>query len=485
MDDCSVLLEPVNIHRNIYISLVVTILKESPAISCRSKLFKGVFLSLLPSDLISCLQNISTEPHKEGSLQVAVNVIENHFDCKVPCSPLSCSPLFSLQRKVICEEHCKSLIIQILCLALDIFSLPFKRCFLLNEEDWPFEWVAIQQSSSPDADSIPIWLDAKNEIAVGNFNSLFKIVQSRKKKCVILQFTGDEQPLVCNTLWNFTLSASMRKWLSKICQIAKKEEKKRKAPATEDDGFPATLAGFQNHPLYVLESKIGKRQALIPTAKAVGEFREIPIFLRSHLSPLKSRDAWARLGRVISQGQEPASRQTYVPRVKKLADEDGKATNELYAEWQTEPFKPKVAANGIVPKNSFGNVELFHPSMLPIGCVHLPYNGIHKIAAKLEVDWATAIVGFKFHGGRASPRSLGIVVCEEYSEQVMEAYNQFMEALELAKEKIAQEEEHKREKINARLQALIKKFEDSTSESVVVNYEKESKNIAIDSFDSL
>ena len=44
---------------------------------------------------------------------------------------------------------------------------------------------------------------------------------------------------------------------------------------------------------------------------------------------------------------------------------------ELFGEWQVEPYDPPTAKDGKVPRNEFGNVELFKPSMLPKGCVHV------------------------------------------------------------------------------------------------------------------
>lgn len=46
-------------------------------------------------------------------------------------------------------------------------------------------------------------------------------------------------------------------------------------------------------------------------------------------------------------------------------------TRELYGEWQTQKYQPKAVQNGRIPRNKFGNVELFHPDMLPAGAVHL------------------------------------------------------------------------------------------------------------------
>lgn len=63
-------------------------------------------------------------------------------------------------------------------------------------------------------------------------------------------------------------------------------------------------------------------------------------------------------------------------------------------------FEPPFAENGRIPRNEFGNVELFQPCMLPIGCVHLKgYPNMNKVCRKLKVDCVAAVVGFDAHGG--------------------------------------------------------------------------------------
>lgn len=44
---------------------------------------------------------------------------------------------------------------------------------------------------------------------------------------------------------------------------------------------------------------------------------------------------------------------------------------ELFGVWQTKPYEPPTAENGLVPRNAYGNVELFKPEMLPKKTVHL------------------------------------------------------------------------------------------------------------------
>lgn len=44
---------------------------------------------------------------------------------------------------------------------------------------------------------------------------------------------------------------------------------------------------------------------------------------------------------------------------------------ELFGEWQTTEYIPPEAKDGIVPRNEYGNVDLFKKSMLPKGTVYI------------------------------------------------------------------------------------------------------------------
>ncbi len=44
---------------------------------------------------------------------------------------------------------------------------------------------------------------------------------------------------------------------------------------------------------------------------------------------------------------------------------------DVFGEWQTDPYIPPPAVDGKVPRNEFGNVELFQMSMLPLGTTYL------------------------------------------------------------------------------------------------------------------
>lgn len=98
---------------------------------------------------------------------------------------------------------------------------------------------------------------------------------------------------------------------------------------------------------------------------------------------------------------------------------------DLYGYWQTKEYEPPHAECGRVPRNEFGNVELFQPQMLPRGCVHLRgMPNLNRVARKLRVDCAAAVVGFDAHGGFSHAVYDGWVVCAESRDLLVDAHRQ-------------------------------------------------------------
>lgn len=71
-----------------------------------------------------------------------------------------------------------------------------------------------------------------------------------------------------------------------------------------------------------------------------------------------------------------------------------------------------MSLQGKIPKNVFGNIELFHQNMLPKATVHLLLPDASQIAKRLGLEFARAMTGFDFVRGKAVPRIQGIVVKE-------------------------------------------------------------------------
>lgn len=48
--------------------------------------------------------------------------------------------------------------------------------------------------------------------------------------------------------------------------------------------------------------------------------------------------------------------------------------------------------------------------------------GLNRVCKKLRIDCAPAVIGFDFHSGACHPTFDGFVVCEEFSEKVVEEW---------------------------------------------------------------
>ena len=74
-----------------------------------------------------------------------------------------------------------------------------------------------------------------------------------------------------------------------------------------------------------------------------------------------------------------------------------------------------IATDRKVPKNEYGNVEFFEcsPALLPAGTEHVRGDQISRVASKLGLNYAPALVGFETRQGRQVPVLDGIIVCKE------------------------------------------------------------------------
>lgn len=175
------------------------------------------------------------------------------------------------------------------------------------------------------------------------------------------------------------------------------EEQEEAANKHEQQGLPTTFSEFKNHPKYALKRHMLKCQAFYPKNPPVlGEFRGELVYPREAVHVLRSRDQWYRNARTVLDGEEPYA--TVKARPKFDRKQDTWVTGQMmdvFGEWQTGPFKPPSAVNGKIPRNAYGNVDLFHPEMLPLGTVYLELPGLNKVAADLELDCAPCVIGFE------------------------------------------------------------------------------------------
>ncbi|THH11143.1 hypothetical protein EW145_g849 [Phellinidium pouzarii] len=194
------------------------------------------------------------------------------------------------------------------------------------------------------------------------------------------------------------------------------------------EGMPTSIAGFKDHSLYVLEKHLKREEVIFPKIE-MGKFRGVSVYPRSNVVPLKTAENWMRIGRRVKEGAQAMKlvKQRAVTihrrRAMEQAQQDGdEMLQGLYSEAQTELYVPEPVVDGIIPKNDFGNIDLYTPSMLPRGAVHIPYKRAAKIARNLGFDYAEAVTSFEFKKGRAFPVISGIVIAAENEETLLNAY---------------------------------------------------------------
>lgn len=212
-----------------------------------------------------------------------------------------------------------------------------------------------------------------------------------------------------------------------------------------------TLQSLKASADYVLERFLRREEALRPSAQPVRTFasgkgdniKEEPVYLRSDVERCLTAESWHKEGRRPKAGEAPMKlvpvRAVTITR-KREAEEHERQTGEkqmqgLYSWDQTEYIIPPPIVDGIIPKNAYGNIDCFVPSMVPRGAAHIALRGTVRICKKLEIDFAEAVTGFEFGNKRAVPICTGVVVAKENERTVRDAWRQYNEEQRRKEEK--------------------------------------------------
>ncbi|KAJ5604538.1 hypothetical protein N7510_009692 [Penicillium lagena] len=216
-------------------------------------------------------------------------------------------------------------------------------------------------------------------------------------------------------------------------ELRRKQPEKKK-PAQAGD----TLQSLRTSTEFVLERFLRREEALRPGAESVRTFiagkgaraKEEPVFRRTDVVKCMSAESWHKEGRQVCAGAVPLKR---VPiravtlirkrEVDELERETGKKPLQgLYARDQTEYITPPPIQDGVIPKNTYGNIDCFVPSMVPQGAAHVPWPGTVRVCKKLGIDYAEAVTGFEFGSKMAVPVIQGVVVAAENESLLKDAW---------------------------------------------------------------
>jgi xeroderma pigmentosum group C-complementing protein len=211
------------------------------------------------------------------------------------------------------------------------------------------------------------------------------------------------------------------------------QPEKKKTTQTVD-----TLQSLRTSTEFVLERFLRREEALRPGAEPVRTFiagkgaraKEEPVFRRSDVLKCLSTESWHKEGRQPKPGAVALKRvpiRAVTLMRKREVDELHRQTGEkplqgLYARHQTEYIIPPPIQDGRIPKNEYGNIDCFVPSMVPAGAAHVPLPGTVRVCKKLGIDYAEAVTGFEFGSKMAVPVIQGVVVAAENEGLLRDAW---------------------------------------------------------------
>ncbi|TID20665.1 Rad4-domain-containing protein [Venturia nashicola] len=200
------------------------------------------------------------------------------------------------------------------------------------------------------------------------------------------------------------------------------------AARAASEGMPRNVQDFKDHPYYALERHLRRNEVLHPKQEvgriAVGASaatRFETVYRRRDVHVVRSAAKWFRLGQQIKIGEQPLKyvRTRQVRGREPSLDPDSEAAQTaLYALFQTDLYIPDPVINGHIPKNSYGNVDVYVPSMIPAGAVHVRAPDAKLAAKLLNVDYADAVTGFQFKGRHGTAVVEGIIVASEFRDAV-------------------------------------------------------------------
>ncbi|KAA8494415.1 DNA repair protein complementing XP-C cells-like [Porphyridium purpureum] len=244
------------------------------------------------------------------------------------------------------------------------------------------------------------------------------------------------------------LSSEQSFELHSRCERQYLEQRQFARLSVENETIPTSESGLKASKVFVLEKHIGVAECLRPGAQSCGVVslpgrgneRPQQVFLRSDLAPVKSRINWRKELRCVREGEVPVKRRR--PRGRSEGaehaaetlffgdvdadslDESTSSAGELFGYWQTEELDVgEVSEDGRVPRNAFGNVELWTARHLPRGAAHVRHELGYRMAQQLGIDAVHAVVGFEL-----APRTRkmvavldGVLVCASMEQVLLEA----------------------------------------------------------------
>ena len=164
------------------------------------------------------------------------------------------------------------------------------------------------------------------------------------------------------------------------------------------------MTKLKGHPLYVAQRHILKYETIfpadtLPVAQVKIKDTHENVYERKYVRPLHTRNTWLQKAKVVRDGEVPCKMVASWFQNKKAGVAPDTKNFPFFGDWQTDPYQPEIAKDGLVPRNNFGNVDLYQLCMFPIGCVYINDDDMDmgvfsRVCRKLNIDAPKAVIGF-------------------------------------------------------------------------------------------
>ena len=206
---------------------------------------------------------------------------------------------------------------------------------------------------------------------------------------------------------------------------------------------PQSNYEFRVSPHYTLKSTLNRNQILRKTAKKANfkTKKDEEVYFKKDIIKLNTKTSWKMAGRKVKEDQQPLK--TSSP------PWDKEKVFEYFSFEQTDELTIEIV-DGKLPKNEFGNIELFGGCELPKELVHIDVKSIWKVCKKFKIEYRKACTGFEVKKGRNVAAINGIIVFRKDEKFILENWKI------LEKEIIKKEKEKNRMKVLNRFKMLFK-----------------------------
>lgn len=197
----------------------------------------------------------------------------------------------------------------------------------------------------------------------------------------------------------------------------------------ENESMPDNIQDLKNHPKFVLEKDLKANQCIKAGCKECGYLnvnhkkKILKVYNRRDVLDLKSARQWYNDGRILKIGskyRKIIQKQNW----RKPGSSEETREERLYSIEDTEVYIAPLASapDGKIVKNTFGNIEVLTPTMIPMNCCLVESPVAIKAANFLQIEYARAVTGFKFEkGNSAKPIIGGVVVAQWFKEAILAA----------------------------------------------------------------